>query len=214
MSLTRRRFNQLLLASGLGIAAAPNVLIGAELVENRDWRAITRPHSEAPEGQIELAKFFSYGCPFCGQLNRVMSPWLADLPEDVTYRRIPISFNRGAWAHLARLALALEETGLAAELDQAVFDAVGIDRKPLFTEAAIMDWLAAQGVDTDPFREVFNSAHVRAQLARNDRLQARFGVNSVPTLVVDGRFVVVGEQARTFDDLLEIASQLIDKARA
>ncbi|MCG5512366.1 thiol:disulfide interchange protein DsbA/DsbL [Ectothiorhodospira shaposhnikovii] len=211
MSLSRRRFNQLL-AGGLGVALAPNVLAG--LVEGQDWRAIARPQSEAPEGKIELAKFFSYGCPFCGQLARVMKPWLAELPDDVVFRRIPISFNRAAWANLARLALALEETGLAAELDQAVFDAVGVDREPLFTETAILDWLADKDVDTEAFRQVFNASHIRAQVARNDRLQARFGINSVPTLVVDGRFVVVGEQARSFDDILEIAGELIDKARA
>ncbi|EHQ51876.1 DSBA oxidoreductase [Ectothiorhodospira sp. PHS-1] len=211
MSLSRRRFNQLL-AGGLGVALAPNVLAG--LVEGQDWRAIARPQSEAPEGKIELAKFFSYGCPFCGQLARVMKPWLMELPDDVVFRRIPISFNRAAWANLARLALALEETGLAAELDQAVFDAVGVDREPLFTETAILDWLADRDVDTEAFRQVFNASHIRAQVARNDRLQARFGINSVPTLVVDGRFVVVGEQARSFDDILEIAGELIDKARA
>ncbi|MBK1672938.1 twin-arginine translocation pathway signal protein [Ectothiorhodospira shaposhnikovii] len=211
MSLTRRRFNQLL-AGGLGAALAPNAL--ASLVEGQDWRAIARPQSEAPEGKIELAKFFSYGCPFCGQLARVMKPWLAELPDDVTFRRIPISFNRAAWANLARLALALEEAGLAGELDQAVFDAVGVNREPLFTETAIMDWLAERDVDTEAFRQVFNASHVRAQVARNDRLQTRFGINSVPTLVVDGRFVVVGENARNFDDILEIAGQLIDKARA
>ncbi|MCG5499882.1 thiol:disulfide interchange protein DsbA/DsbL [Ectothiorhodospira lacustris] len=210
MPLTRRRFNQLL-AGGLGAALTPNVLAG--LVEGQDWRAIARPQSEAPAGKIELTKFFSYGCPFCGQLARVMKPWLAEQPDDVVFRRVPISFNRTAWANLARLALALEETGLAGELDQAVFDAVGVHREPLFTETAIMDWLGERDVDTEAFRQVFNASHIRAQVARNDRLQTRFGINSVPTLVVDGRFVVVGEQARSFDDILDIAGQLIDKAR-
>ncbi|ANB01583.1 thiol:disulfide interchange protein DsbA/DsbL [Ectothiorhodospira sp. BSL-9] len=211
MPLTRRRFNQFLIG-GLGLTLAPVTL--AELQEGRDWRAISRPQSEAPEGKIELLKFFSYGCPFCGQLNQVMKPWLEDLPEDVVFRRVPVSFNRSAWANLSRLYFALEATGELERLDQEVFDAIGERRERLFTEQAIMDWMDDRDVDTERFAEAFHASRTQTLVARGDRLQSRYRINSVPTLVVDGRYVVVGEDARTYQDLLDITEQLMDKARA
>jgi thiol:disulfide interchange protein DsbA len=108
---------------------------------------------------------------------------------------------------------ALEATGELERLNQEVFDAVGQRRERLFTEQAIMDWMDDRDVDMEQFSQAFHASRTQTLVARSDRLQSRFGVNSVPTLVVDGRYVVVGEDARTYQDLLDIAEGLMDKAR-
>ena len=82
------------------------------------------------------------------------------------------------------------------------------------TADAIMDWMDDRDVDTERFAEAFHASRTQTLVARGDRLQSRFRINSVPTLVVDGRYVVVGEDARTYQDLLDITEQLMDKARA
>ncbi|SFM26731.1 thiol:disulfide interchange protein DsbA [Ectothiorhodospira mobilis] len=211
MPLTRRRFNQSLLA-GLGTLASPGLL--AALVEGQDWARLQHPLSPPSEGPIEVLEFFSYGCPHCGRLNQVLPPWLERLPQDVTFRRVPVTFGRSSWETLARLYYTLKATGHLEDLDAAVFTALHEEERPLFQEAELKAWVEAQGVDAAEFEAVFHSASVRAQVSRGDRLQSRLGIRSVPGLVVDGRYRVLGRRATRYEDLLEITDGLIRRARS
>lgn len=211
MPLTRRHFNQLLFGS-FTLAALPMAAL-AELVEGEDWHAITPPQPGDAPGKIEVLEFFSYGCPHCGSLNPLLKQWEATLPEDVVLRRVPVTFGRQAWANLARLFYALESLDALDRLDQAVFTALHEQRAKLYTEPAILDWLANKEIDIQRFKDAFNSFDVQTKLGRADYLAGRYQIDSVPTLAVAGRYAVLGQKAKGLPDLLAIADQLIDRAR-
>ncbi len=217
MPMTRRRFHRLLLGAA-GAALVPNLVptlaAEAQLQEGRDWRPITPPRPGAVPGKLEVLEFFSYGCPHCGDFNPVVEPWAKHLGADLSFRRVPVTFGRAPWAALARLYFALELSGDLARLDQAVFTAVTKDKRNLFTDAAILAWLGGQGADTAAFGPLLGSFAVATQLAQAEALARDFQIDSVPTLVVDGRYAVVGREAKGFADLLAIADGLIVKARA
>ncbi|MBK1701004.1 thiol:disulfide interchange protein DsbA/DsbL [Thiococcus pfennigii] len=214
MTLNRRRFNSCLIAA-LGTAALPAWAPAgaAALEEGRDWRAVSPPQPGDAPGQIEVLEFFSYGCPHCRHFHPLVKEWAASLPDDVTLRSVPVTFGRGPWENLARLHFALDQLGELGRLDQAFFDALHEERKRLFTEGAIADWVAEQGVDREAFATAFNSFSAHTRLARANQLAAAYQINAVPTLAVGGRYVVVGEAAQTYGDLLAIADGLIAKAR-
>ena len=161
-----------------------------------------------------MLEFFSYGCPHCGRLNEVLPPWLERLPQDVTFRRVPVTFGRSSWETLARLFYTLKATGHLEALDATVFKALHEQERPLFREEEVKAWVAEQGMDAAEFDAVFHSASVRAQVSRGDRLQSRLGIRSVPGLVVDGRYRVLGRRATRYEDLLEITDGLIQRARS
>ena len=211
MPLSRRRFNRVLF-SALGASLVPIAAL-AELVEGRDWRAITPPQPNAVPGKIEVLEFFSYGCPHCGQLNPLVKPWTERLPEDVVFRRVPVTFGRAAWGNLARLYFALEQTGHLAHLDQAVFDAIASKRENLFTDEGIFTWAKGQGVALDDFKAAFNGFTTESELKRSDSLVQRYKVESVPLIAVGGRYVVTGSGAKGYADLLTIADGLIEMVR-
>jgi thiol:disulfide interchange protein DsbA len=197
----------------LPIVTLPAVCAATDLVEGRDWKPVDSDQAPADTDQITVVEFFSYGCPHCADLNPLIEEWKKDLPEDVAFERSPVTFGRAAWEMLGRLYYALQFSGDLERLDQAVFDAVTKDRTNLFTEKAVLAWVAKQGVDKEKFAELFNSFAVEAALARASTAAARFRVNAVPRIIVDGRYEVVGEGA-TKAGLLEITDGLIEKARA
>jgi protein dithiol oxidoreductase (disulfide-forming) len=211
MPLTRRRFHRLLLGT-LGAALVPT-LAAADLLEGRDWRPLTPPRPGAVPGKIEVLEFFSYGCPHCADLNPLITPWAGLLPGDVAFRRVPVSFGRAAWANLARLYFALELTGDLGRLDEAVFNAVARERRNLYTDKSILAWLQDRGLDTTAFAAMFRSFAVETQVAQSDALVRDFKVDAVPTIVVDGRYVVLAREAKGFPDTLAIADGLIAMAR-
>jgi thiol:disulfide interchange protein DsbA len=143
----------------------------------------------------------------------LIEPWAARLPHDVTFRRIPVTFGRAAWANLARLYFALKVTGDLKRLDQSIFEAVIRQRRGLYTEKAILAWLGEQGVDTAAFASVFSSFAVETQVAQSDALVRDFKIDGVPAITVDGRYVVLGRGAKGFAEILGIADGLIAMAR-
>jgi thiol:disulfide interchange protein DsbA len=212
MSFTRRRFTQTLVGA-VGAALLPLHPAAASLVEGRDWRPISPPQPGAVADKIEVIEFFSYGCPHCMDMNPVITAWSAELPADVTFKKMPVTFGRAAWANLARLYFALEYSGDLPRLDQAVFEALHQDRAKLFSEKEIFKWVEGKGVDLATFEPLFSSFAVEAQIKRSDTLVDRYRIEGVPTIAVGGRYVVVGQNARGFSDLLSIADGLIAMAR-
>ncbi len=213
--LARRRFNTQLLA-GLGVAVLPLPLWAADadsLQEGRDWRRLSPPPARAPSEQIEVLKFFSYGCGHCARLNPLIEPWAKEQPADVSFQRVPVTFGRAAWASLARLHFALEFAGELERLDQAVFDAVTQQRENLYTERDVLRWVKKQGVDDKAFADTMNSFAVETALARAATLEQRMGIDAVPRIVIDNQYVVVGQGATDYGQLLVIADQLIERVR-
>lgn len=210
MRLSRRRFNRLMVGS-LGLLTLPPAL--ADLVEGQDWRAISPPQPSDTPGKIEILEFFSYGCPHCSHLNPLLDPWARQLPADVTFRRVPVTFGRTAWANLARLYYALESSGDLERLNQSVFDALHQEHARLYTKPDILDWVAAKGVDTEKFGAVFDSFDIQTQVSRSDYLVSHYQIDGVPTITVAGRYAVLAKAAKNQQDMLTITDQLITKAR-
>ncbi|MBK1693717.1 twin-arginine translocation pathway signal protein [Chromatium weissei] len=210
MLISRRHFNQLLLGV---LSASLFTPAFADLIEGRDWRRIEPSQPTDTAGKIEVLEFFAYACPHCSDLNRLLTPWTKQLPNDVAFRRIPVTFGRSAWSGLAKLFFTLESSGDLDRFDQAVFDALHKQRLKLFTTDAITEWVDKQGLNVDAFTAAFESFDIQTKLSRSEQLVSRYQIDAVPTLIVAGRYIVLGNDAKTQADLLTIADGLIAKVR-
>lgn len=212
MNTSRRDFHRFLLA-GLAGVVLPVSAAPAALVEGRDYDRIQPPQPGGSPGRIEVLEFFSYGCPHCKDFHPLVMAWAAKLPRDVSFRRVPVTFGRAAWANLARLFHSLEATGDLVRLDTAVFHAIHAQRVNLYTEQGILDWVGRQGVDARRFADTFNAFGVATRLARDEQLAKNYKVQGVPLLTVAGRYAVSGRATKGLAELLPIADGLIAMAR-
>ncbi|KAF0163605.1 MAG: thiol:disulfide interchange protein DsbA [Rhodocyclaceae bacterium] len=190
--------------SGLGFAAEPQT--------GRDFKPITPP-LPSTKGKIEVIEFFSYGCPHCSDFHPFVSQWAAKLPKDVSFRRVPVSFNRPEWARLARIYYALEATGDLAKLDAAVFIAIHEQRVAFRTDEAAVTWAASKGADGKKFGDALASFSMQSKVQRGDQEATASRIAGVPALVVDGKFLVNNEAAGNFEELLKLTDAVIAKAR-
>ena len=184
----------------------------AAVEAGRDYAPLHQPQKpEVPANQTEVIEFFSFACPHCYESNRQLLAWAGKLPANVTFRQVPVGFDKPGWVPLARAAYAIQATGDFARLETPLFDAIHKERLPLFDEQSITAWMVKHGVDGAKFTAAYNSFGVNTRMAQNQRTVIGYEVALVPALVVDGRYNVLG---RTFEEMLTHASALIDKARA
>lgn len=187
-------------------------LVSAQVSEGRQYTLINPPIASDVKDRIEVTEFFWYGCPHCFQLDPVLHKWLAKLPKDVSFRRVPAQF-RPNWVPGAKVYYALETMGLVERLHGPFFDATHVDRLNVGDEKAIFEWMAKKGVDGRKFAETYNSFAVQSKVARAQQTTNAARIEGVPALVVDGRYLANINAARNFDDYLAITDQLIDKVR-
>lgn len=195
-------------ASTKSEAAAP-----APLALGSDY-AIVDPALLADEpAKIEVLEFFSYACPHCSDLDPLVSQWSAKLPADVAFKRVPVSFNSPFYELMARLYYALDAVGDLPRLHSAVFDAVHHQGVKLIDDKSILEWVTSQGVDAKKFSDAYSSFGVSSKIKRADQLSRLAKIRGVPALVVDGRYLVVGQNIRAHSELLTLTDRVIDKAR-
>ena len=207
-----KRLVALLFATLVSSLALSGPSLAAEPQVGRELKAISPPLA-SPKDKIEVIEFFSYGCNHCNDFHPLISQWAAKLPKDVSFRRVPVSFNRPEWARLSRIYYALEATGDLAKLDTAVFIAIHEQRVAFKTDEAVVAWAAGKGADRKKFGDAMASFSMQSKVQRGDQDATAARIGGVPALAVDGKFLINNEAASSYEDLLRITDTVIAKAR-
>jgi len=200
----------------LAIAFALFTAVGvaqAQPAAGVEYRELSAPQAVETPGKIEVVEFFWYGCPHCYNFEPLLEPWVSKLPKDVQFRRIPAIFN-DEWAHGARAYYALEALGEIPRLHKPLFDAVHQgSRIRVGDEAAITEWVGKQGVDTKKFTAAYHSFSVDSKVKRAAQLTQAYRIEGVPSMAVNGKYVVVTDNMKSFTQILSVSDYLIEQAR-
>jgi len=163
-------------------------------------------------GKIEVIEFFWYGCPHCYALEPAVNAFIKSAPKDVVFKRVP-AYPSDSWGEMAKVFYTLEAMGLLEQYHQRVFDAMHRDNVNLANKRLRDEWLAKNGIDVAKYAEVEKSFTVATKIARAKQLTQAYKVDSVPRLVVNGKYYTSAEQAGGADKVFPIVNQLVGIAR-
>ena len=160
-----------------------------------------------------MVELFWYGCPHCYHFEPTINPWIAKLPDDVNFVRVPAMFG-GVWDLHGQMFIALQTMGVEAKVHAAVFEAIQKDGKKLASPDEMAEFLATQGVDKDAFLKTYNSFGVKGQVANAKRLGMAYQISGVPAMVVNGKYRFDIGSSGGPEQTLDVADQRIAKERA
>ncbi|MEP7206303.1 MAG: thiol:disulfide interchange protein DsbA/DsbL [Casimicrobiaceae bacterium] len=206
-----RAFGAAFLALGL-VALAMPVSAQGELQEGKQYTRLKNPVPVESGGKIEVIEFFSYGCPHCAELEPILDQWLKTVPPDVQFRRVPVLFQP-RWVSLARVYYTLEALGADAKLTPEVFAAVHRQGVDLASDKTFFDWAASKGLDRKKVEEMYSSFGINGKVNRAKQLGAAYDIQSVPTVIVDGKYVTGSDKVGTHAALPAAINALVAKAR-
>jgi thiol:disulfide interchange protein DsbA len=153
-----------------------------------DYRTLEKPQQTDSGKKVEVMEFFWYSCPHCNALEPSLVEWVKKQGDKIVFKRVPVAF-RDTFVPQQKLFYTLEAMGRLDDLHKKVFHTIHTERRPLDTEAAIIDWAVAQGIDKAKFLELYNSFGVQSKARRATQLQQAHQVDGVPLIAVDGRFL-------------------------
>jgi len=168
----------------------------------------TAQGTSSPPDVVEVAEVFWYGCSHCFNFDPIVNNWEKNLPDGVNFIRLPVMWNPTNEIH-ARLFYTLEALGQLDALHQAIFTEMHINNNMLTSEADIIAFVGKNGVSTDDFKKTFRSFAVESKLKRAKNLTQRYRIQSVPLLVINGKYLTSGDDIKNFNDMLAVADELI-----
>jgi thiol:disulfide interchange protein DsbA len=185
----------------------------ADLVEGKEYVRLKNPQPVETGKKIEVIEFFSYGCPHCSDLEPILQAWMQKLPPDVQFRRVPVMFQQ-RWEALAKIYYTLDAMGDETRLSPEVFKAVHVNGVPLYQDKAFFDWAASHGLDRTRVADVYGSFAVSSKFNRAKALAQAYNIQSVPTIVVDGKYLTASDRVGTHAAMPPVLDALVARARA
>ena len=162
--------------------------------------------------KIEVTEIFWYGCPHCYSFEPYIENWLKSLPDDVEFRRVPAVLNP-SWTPHARAYYTAEKLGVMKRIHLPMFEALHKERRRVLNDKEIREFFVEKGVDEDEFDKVYNSQDVTVKLRQSLQNAKRAGIRGVPAVIVNGKYLTGASMAGSYENLLKIINQLVDKER-
>jgi thiol:disulfide interchange protein DsbA len=161
---------------------------------------------------IIIYEFFWYGCPHCYNLEPTMERIEADLDKDTKIVKLPVAL-RDSWIPHAKLYYALQQMGKIDEVHNLIFEEIHLEDNRLNTEQQMVDFLGKHGIDTNKFMEKYNSFGTEARIKKASNLAKKYQINSVPTIIVNGKYLTSGSYVSSYDELYSVINLLIERER-
>lgn len=166
---------------------------------------------------IEVAEVFWYGCNHCYNLEPVLNNWASELPEDVEFVKVPVAWPQ-AEKH-TRVFYTIEALGGMGIIEDtnaahmAVFDAIHVNRARMTSKQQVFELAKRFGANEDAFDKAWDSFEVNTRMNQAKTLSRAYNIQSVPAVVVNGKYITSEVMAGSKEDLLAIIDELVASER-
>lgn len=169
---------------------------------------------DAAQDTIQVTEVFSYACPHCNTFQSYVEPWHKNLPDNVAFDRIAVSFTP-AWEPLAVSYYTAEVLGILEQSHKPMFDALHTERRRFRSLDDLAEFYSQFGVTKEQFLATAQSFAVDAKIRRGEALARKYGITGTPSLIVDGKYrIAAGGQLSSYEQLLDVADYLIAQQQA
>jgi len=164
--------------------------------------------------KIEVAEAFMYSCPHCFHLEPFVNKWAEHKDSGIRLVRIPVMFNQLAVLHgqLYYTEVFLAKSGKLKDpvaFRSMVFEEYHNRGNRLTSETAIQRLFARAGVSEEDFQRTWKSFEVNQALRVAQDLARRYGIDSVPTIVVNGKYRTDVGEAGGPEELFAVVDELV-----
>jgi len=187
-------------------------LATSQYEEDVDYEVLDQAQPTSNSDKIEVLEFFWYGCPHCYQFEPHLQRWKSKLSKDVEFIKIPAVF-RPEWEIHARAYYTAQRLNVEDKISSAIFTAMHEQRLPMNNEAQLAQLFKQNGVSEADFQRTFKSFPVDHKVRRAKSIHRQYGVNSVPNMIVNGKYRTNASLVGNNTTVLKVVDYLIERER-
>ncbi|BCV66363.1 thiol:disulfide interchange protein [Shewanella carassii] len=189
MSLLSRMVRALpliLLAIGSFSASA------ADFQEGRDYVKV----AGIPEAKGGIVReFFSYNCPHCYYKDPLMQQTAALLKGKLDFERTPVGAGRPSWILSQEAYYLAQKFRITDQVHGNIFNRIHEQHQAFERPQQLKDFFLAQGVNEQELNQTLGSADSKLALANYDTQTQLSGIRGVPSLLVNGRYLITSKSS-------------------
>ena len=165
----------------------------------------------AKPGQIEVTEVFWYGCPHCLSLDPYLETWRKKgKAAYVSFIRVPVMWGAIHRSH-ARVFYTAELLGKLDALHTSIFSEIQGNQDPLQEPAQVQAFFLSKGIALADFQKAYSSFGVEAALKQAETLGLRYKVESVPLIVINGKYITDVGMAGGHEQLIQLINELASR---
>ena len=166
--------------------------------------------TEVPGRKVGVTELFWYGCPHCYEMEPTINTFLSKKPDNVVFQRVPATLSP-RWAYHAKLYYVgkmLDPDG-AKNVHTKIFEALQKQRRQINDDAAMTRFFVELGFSADQVKNALNSMEMKAMMARADEVGTKSKADSVPVIIVNGKYRTSPSMVGSEGKLLQVINYLV-----
>lgn len=173
-----------------------------QLRAGQDYTVLAKSFPQE-KGRLDVVYFFWYGSPWSREFDGMIRNWAAkNAPPQVRFSAVP-AVIADEWGYGSRVFYALKAMGLDSQLSGPLMGAIQSGVVKYRNPSTLMAWLRERGADTAKFAQVINSPLVKAQASSSPSATYLSGVQSVPAVLVGGKYLFTVSPNGDVADLMD-----------
>ena len=170
------------------------------------------------EGAIapSVIEIFWYGCSHCEKFEPQLQPWLKTLPDNVSFVRSPAIWSPIMLVHASAYYVA-QVLKPSHDFHMQLFTRIMALRNSNDVEyhkKQIAQLFTSQGITAEEFERLYLSTQVSEKVVSSSNLMKMANIQSTPTVIIDGKYVLIASAFKSTDEMLAAARTLFDHRTA
>ena len=178
-----------------------------EFVEGEHYLLLEKPRRIRSD-KIEVMEFFSYSCVHCYSFDPDLTAWTEKNKDIVTLVRTP-AVSSDYWRLLGRSYYTMEQLGITREHHMPFFRAIHDTGQIFNSPERLFGYFERAGVEG--YETAYHSPTVANQMARADQMNRRLQISAVPSVVVQGKYLVRTSRTIGPQRMLTVMDYLVQK---
>lgn len=201
-------------ALAFGFNATAGAATAGAATEGVDYTVVNAPIPalKNESNHVEVLEFFAYWCPHCYDLDPIILKHSKTFTDDTYLRTEHVVWDAERDEGFARVAAAVNQSGLKYQANPAIFDAVVKNRINLGKPEIFTKWATEQSAfDGKKLLEAYNSFSAKTQAKKMADWTNQYNIQGTPTVFVGGKYQVIFKDG--FEAGMKTVDELVEKVR-
>ncbi|MCO6518796.1 thiol:disulfide interchange protein DsbA/DsbL [Snodgrassella sp.] len=179
---------------------------------NVDYIVLDKPIPQLHKNKVEVLEFFSYSCIHCSHLEPYILKEMKSFAPDTYLRPVHVVWDDNVYYNLARIAAAVNSTGMKLNADPVIFDAIFTKHIELWQPDVFKKWAVQQtAFDGQKLVKAYNSQENSAIATDMRKLSEKYNIQATPIVIVGGKYQL--QFPRGYQAGMVTLNELIEKVR-
>ena len=187
--------------------------VAAEYDEGIEFKVLKKVQPAPTDGTVEVIEFFSYACPHCYRFEPYIEKWQKTKSDNIKLIQVPAVFSAN-WEALASLYYAAEVLGVEEKMHPIIFESMHGEGQHARSMDDLKVIFEKNGISGEQLDQALSSFTVAAKTRKAKNMTKAYGIESVPNIVVQGKYMTNGTLAESHDNVFKVVDFLAEKITA